>query len=440
MWNSIYFWFRRDLRLNDNHGLFEALQFAKANALTVQCVFIFDTNILDRLTNKKDARVQFLHQELSSLKLQLQQQGSDLDIWHGNPISIWKEIIDQKKPKVVFCNADYEPTAILRDQTVSEFCKHAGASFQSFKDHCIFEKSEVVKDDGKPYTVFTPYSRKWKAHLALHPIINFPSEDNLSHLTPRTIASISSTPSMKDLGFEPIEFHYPEKTVSSGLIKNYTNHRNFPSIPGTSKLGIHFRFGTISIREKLQKALHMNETFVNELIWRDFYLQILWHFPHVVEQSFKPQYDRIQWRNEESEFEKWKTGKTGYPIVDAGMRELNTTGFMHNRVRMIVSSFLTKHLLIDWRWGAAYFAEKLLDFELASNNGGWQWAAGSGVDAAPYFRVFNPTLQTEKFDKNFEYIKKWVPEFGTQQYVKPMVDHAFARNRCLETYKAALSE
>lgn len=434
--NRIYFWFRRDLRLHDNHGLYKALHWAKENQWEVQCVFIFDTEILHRLPHKKDARVQFIHQEVTAIKQKLQQLGSDLEVWHGNPVTLWQSILIEEKPQVIYCNADYEPSAIQRDQTIAAACFSHGIDFQTFKDHCIFEKSEVVKDDGKPYTVFTPYSRKWKAHLALHPVGHFPSEDNLAYLSKRNETSLC--PSLADLGFEPVNIIYPEKTISSGLIKNYTTQRNFPSVAGTSKLGLHFRFGTISIREKLQKALSLNETFVNELIWRDFYLQILWHFPHVVERAFKPQYDRIQWRNDESEFEAWKSGKTGYPIVDAGMRELNETGFMHNRVRMIVSSFLTKHLLIDWRWGEAYFAEKLLDFELASNNGGWQWAAGSGVDAAPYFRVFNPTLQTEKFDKHFEYIKKWVPEFGSPQYVKPMVEHSFARNRCLQTYGLAL--
>jgi deoxyribodipyrimidine photo-lyase len=440
MQKTIYFWFRRDLRLNDNHGLYKALKLAESKQLRVQCVFIFDTKILSRLSNKRDARVQFLHREITSIKHELRSHGSDLEVWHGDPIDLWKNAIIQNTPHAVFCNSDYEPSAINRDNEVAQFCANKNVSFQSFKDICIFEKSEVVKDDTKPYTVYTPYSKKWKAKLAENTIEFYPSETKLDHLSHQKETENFPIPSLADLGFVSFDFEYPEKTVTQTLIKEYTNKRNFPAERGTSKLGLHFRFGTISIREKLQKALSLNETFVNELIWRDFYLQILWHFPQVVGNAFKPQYDRIQWRNDEAEFEKWKSGNTGYPIVDAGMRELNTTGFMHNRVRMIVASFLTKHLLIDWRWGEAYFAEKLLDFELASNNGGWQWAAGCGVDAAPYFRVFNPTLQTEKFDKNFEYIKKWVPEFGTHNYSKPMVDHAFARNRCLETYKSALNE
>lgn len=440
MSNCIYFWFRRDLRLNDNHGLYQALQLAESQQMRVQCVFVFDTNILRRLPDKQDARVQFLHREISSLKQKIQNHGSDLEIWHGDPISLWQNTIDKKSPHALFCNTDYEPLATKRDQAVSEICNSQNVSFQSFKDICIFEKSEVVKDDSKPYTVYTPYSKKWKGKLAENPIAFYPSETKLDHLSHQKESDIFPIPTLTELGFESFDFLYPEKSVTQTLIKEYTDRRNFPAVRGTSKLGLHFRFGTISIREKLQKALLLNETFVNELIWRDFYLQILWHFPQVIGNAFKPQYDRIQWINNENDFELWKSGNTGYPIVDAGMRELNTTGFMHNRVRMIVASFLTKHLLIDWRWGEAYFAGKLLDFELASNNGGWQWAAGCGVDAAPYFRVFNPALQTEKFDKNYEYIRKWVPEFGTPKYAKPLVDHAFARIRCLETYKKGLSE
>lgn len=438
MQNTIYFWFRRDLRLHDNHGLYQALQRAKTTGAKVQGVFIFDTQILDRLSNKRDARVQFIHQTVAGLKKQCQDHGGDLMVWHGNPDKIWQTLLAEHPAAALLCNADYEPAAIARDQRIAEICATAGTTFSAFKDHCIFEKSEVTKDDGKPYTVFTPYSRKWKAHLMQNPVSLYPSYDVTQHLQMVRESDRLSMPTLEEMGFEAFAFEYPETTVSQTLIKEYDSKRNFPSIQGTSRLGLHFRFGTISIREKLTKALALNETFVNELIWRDFYLQILWHFPHVVAGAFKPQYDRIEWRNNAEEFERWKQGKTGYPIVDAGMRELNKTGFMHNRVRMIVASFLTKHLLIDWRWGEAYFAEKLLDFELASNNGGWQWAAGSGVDAAPYFRVFNPELQTEKFDKQLTYIKQWVPEFGTTQYPAPMVDHAFARKRCLETYDAAL--
>lgn len=438
MQKTVYFWFRRDLRLNDNHGLFQAAVLAKENNARIQCVFIFDKSILDRLENPKDTRVQFIHQEIASIKEQLQQAGGDLMVWYGHPLAIWEQQLHRDPGIAVVCNRDYEPSAIARDNQVEALCGINNTAFLTFKDHCIFEKSEVTKDDGKPYTVFTPYSRKWKLHLAQNPMVHYTSTDAIPFLAQVAVEQRSSIPTLASMGFESFEFDYPEKTITQILIKEYDQKRNFPSVKGTSRLGLHFRFGTISIREKLSKALTLNETFVNELIWRDFYIQILWHFPHVVSGAFKPLYNQIAWRNSEEDYGLWKEGKTGYPIVDAGMRELNTTGFMHNRVRMIVASFLTKHLLIDWRWGEAYFAEKLLDFELASNNGGWQWAAGSGVDAAPYFRVFNPTLQMEKFDKQFQYIKQWVPEFGTASYPAPMVDHAFARKRCLDTYDAAL--
>lgn len=438
MKNTLYYWFRRDLRLQDNHGLFRAVTFAQERGLSIQCVFIFDKNILDRLENKADARVQFIHQQLGEIKKQLQASSGDLDVWYGDPTALWTAQIIKSKPVAIFSNADYEPYALKRDQTLMDTCAEHAVEFHQYKDHCIFEKSEVTKDDGKPYTVFTPYSRKWKAHLLLNPVVSYPSEAVLNHLYRNEDNEIMAMPTLDSMGFEAFSFEYPDKQISQQLIKEYSDKRNFPSVKGTSRLGLHFRFGTISVREKLTKALPLNETFVNELIWRDFYMQILWHFPQVQGNAFRSQYDRIAWRNDTLEFELWKEGKTGYPIVDAGMRELNTTGFMHNRVRMIVASFLTKHLLIDWRWGEAYFAEKLLDFELASNNGGWQWAAGSGVDAAPYFRVFNPTLQTEKFDKHLNYIKRWVAEYGSPNYPQPMVDHAFARKRCLETYDAAL--
>ena len=458
-----FFWFRRDLRLNDNHGLYQALQ----SEIPVRCVFIFDKNILSKLPNK-DARVQFIHQELHRLKSEISDKSNNrnqLEVWYGDPVELWRERIAFGDVNAIFCNRDYEPSAILRDQKVHQFAMENGCTFYSFKDQCIYEGSEVVKDDGKPYTVFTPYSRKWMARLEKDLIqhrdrreftTHFPSEhqlqgldlinfgenvplfDIVTHKFKLTLGLVAEIPTLESMGFEAFSFNYPDRTVSQQTIANYSENRDFPGMQGTSRLGLHFRFGTISIREKLAKAINLNQTFVNELIWRDFYMQILWHFPHVVSGSFKPQYDLIQWRNNELEFEAWKNGETGYPIVDAGMRELNTTGFMHNRVRMIVASFLTKHLLIDWRWGEAYFAEKLLDFELASNNGGWQWAAGSGVDAAPYFRIFNPTAQTDKFDKQKTYIRKWVPEFDSLTYTGPIVDHAHARVRCLETYDLAL--
>ena len=437
------FWFRRDLRLQDNAALYHALKGPKP----VLPVFIFDRNILDKLEDKADARVHFLHNTIQGLKGELEQQGSTFLVKYGTPEACWKEIIQEYEVDAVYTNRDYEPYALDRDQAIKSLLEVQQIVFHDFKDHVIFEKGEVLKKDGTPYTVFTPYSRKWKEKLNSQ-IVQDEQGQSVSYFfkaypCEQYVTNFYKTASLPlialgEMGFELSPIGIPDQTVRQGLIKNYDKTRNFPAINGTSKLGIHFRFGTISIREKARKAQLLNDTFLNELIWRDFYAQILAHFPHVAERSFRPKYDNIEWRNNEEEFKKWCAGKTGYPIVDAGMRELNTTGYMHNRVRMITASFLTKHLLIDWRWGEAYFAAKLLDFDLASNNGGWQWAAGSGTDAAPYFRIFNPYSQQQKFDKEFKYIKKWVPEYGSPNYPEPIVDHKAARERCLETYKKGL--
>ena len=432
MGKFVYFWFRRDLRETDNHGLYAALQ----SGVAVRPVFIFDRDILDKLTNKSDARVGYLHEELQSLKSRFQAYGSDLEIHYGRASEVWQQLL-KEQPQAVYVNEDYEPYALKRDAAIKSQCEVLGIPMHFFKDQVIFAKNEVVKDDGKPYTVFTPYMKKWKIALTANPIQFYPSEAHLDQLEP---CAVKTAPTLTEMGFTSSPILFPPKEINQSRIKNYESQRDIPSIAGTSRLSLHFRFGTISIREKFLKGYSLSEKWINELIWREFYMQILWHFPHVTQGSFKPKYDQIQWRNNEAEFEKWKAGKTGYPMVDAGMRELNTTGFMHNRVRMVVASFLTKHLLIDWRWGESYFAEKLLDFELASNNGGWQWAAGSGVDAAPYFRVFNPQSQLEKFDPEFKYVRTWVPEFGTPLYPAPMVDHKMARERCLSSYKQALSE
>ena len=439
------FWFRRDLRLQDNAGLYHALK----SKFPILPLFIFDTDILDELDDPQDARVSFLHQCLQDLQTQLQQLGSSMLVRHGKPSEVWAQILEEFAIAEVYTNHDYEPRAIQRDEQVRAMLATRHIPFHSFKDQVIFQKLEVTKADGGPYTVFTPYSRTWKTKLlsrmekpdgAGEEAVSFylkpyPCEKyyaNFQQIDPLPLPALSA------MGFHPSTIVIPANSVSRGLIKTYDKTRDFPYLLGTSRLGIHFRFGTISIREKARRALELNEIFLNELIWRDFYAQILANFPHVARGSFRPEYDRIEWRNDEKEFEKWCQGKTGYPIVDAGMRELNQTGFMHNRVRMITASFLTKHLLIDWRWGEAYFAKKLLDFDLASNNGGWQWAAGCGTDAAPYFRVFSPAAQQEKFDPEYKYVRKWVPEYGTPAYPKPMVDHKFARERCLEVYKMAL--
>lgn len=428
------FWHRRDLRLHDNAGLYHAL---KSNHQVLP-LFIFDREILDKLEDKNDARVQFIHEQLLLMKKQLQQMGSDILIKYGKPEEVWLGLVNEYQVKQVYTNHDYEPYANQRDEAIESLLAKHHIPFHTFKDQCIFEKSEIIKDDGKPYTVFTPYAKKWKSKLNSYYLKLYPSEKYFTNFV--KIGEPLPIITLKEMGFEPGKLSFPPSSTSAGIIKNYDKTRNYPAVNGTSKLGIHFRFGTISIREKAKKALAMNETFLNELIWRDFYMMILYHFPYVAQGSFRKEYDRIEWRNNEQEFEAWCNGKTGYPIVDAGMRELNATGYMHNRVRMIVASFLTKHLLIDWRWGEAYFAKKLLDFDLSANNGGWQWAAGCGTDAAPYFRVFNPTLQTEKFDAQLQYVKHWVPELGTKTYPPPIVQHEFARNRCLEIYKKALKK
>ncbi len=433
------FWFRRDLRLNDNAGLYRALT---ADATPVQPIFIFDKNILDHLQSN-DARVNFLVDTIGVLAKELEALGSSLRVYYGKPEEIWQEILSEFEVESVYINHDYEPYALKRDAAVKSILIEKGIELHSFKDHVIFEKDEVVKDDGKPYTVFTPFKKKWYDKLnsrvengEYYYLKAYPTEKYFSNLTKSSPFII---PTLKEMGFAPSEIGIPPTVVPQKIIANYDETRNFPAINGTSRLGIHFRFGTLSIREKALKALDLNATYLSELIWRDFYSMILSHFPNIVHNSFRPEYDNIQWVNNPHQMEAWKLGKTGYPIVDAGMRELNATGYMHNRVRMITASFLTKHLLIDWRFGEAYFAEKLLDFDLASNNGGWQWAAGSGTDAAPYFRIFSPAAQQEKFDKNYIYVKKWVPEFGTNAYPKPIVDHKEARDKCLKVYKEGLN-
>jgi Deoxyribodipyrimidine photolyase len=423
----VLWWIRRDLRLQDNAALYYAL---KENNKVLP-VFIFDSTILDKLEDKQDRRVEFIHQSLQLIHQELQKFESSLLVLHGNPVEVFKTL----SPKAVYTNHDYEPYARKRDGEVKNILEGRGIVFKTFKDQVIFEKDEVVKDDGKPYTVFTPFSRKWKAKLTAFYTKSYPTEKYFKHFI--KIKPLPF-PSLKEIGFEETGASFPERVVRQSIIEHYDKQRNFPAIAGTTRLSVHLRFGTVSIRKLAQVALKKNEVWLNELIWRDFYHMILWHFPQVETRAFKPTYDRIEWRNNPKEFDAWCNGHTGYPIVDAGMRELNETGFMHNRVRMIVASFLTKHLLIDWRWGEAYFAKKLLDFDLAANNGGWQWAASSGCDAAPYFRVFNPDLQTEKFDPKREYIKKWVPEVDTLNYPKPIVDHKFARERVLKTYKEAL--
>ncbi len=428
------FWFRRDLRLDDNVGFLKALK----GHFPVLPVFIFDTEILDQLP-KDDARVTFIYETLQEMRNTLQkEQNSSIAIYYGTPETIFKKLLKAYDIDGVFTNHDYEPYARERDKRIDSLLQKHDISFRTFKDQVIFEKGEVVKDDGDPYVVYTPYMKKWKEQ--------FNAEEHLNiHYTSQYLNKLINhsrlpNPSLSDIGFEKSAVKIPDHEVTPTLIRNYGKTRNFPAKEsGTSHLAPHLRFGTVSIRKIIKKAIsENNEVFWNELIWREFFMQILWHFPHTIDKAFKPQYDRIAWRHIPCEFEKWKRGETGYAFVDAGMRQLNATGYMHNRVRMVVASFLCKHLLIDWRWGEAYFAEKLLDYEMSSNIGNWQWAAGSGVDAAPYFRIFNPMTQVEKFDKNREYISKWVPDLQEITYPGKIVDHKKARERCLEAYKKAL--
>lgn len=426
-------WFRRDLRLKDNAALYHALK----SGVPVLPIFIFDTTILDQLQDRADKRVAFIHAAIGEMQTELVAMGSTLQVFHGKPMDIFAQLVQLYTIQTVFTNHDYEPYAKERDEAITNLLSSSGVNFQTYKDQVIFEKDEVTKDDGKPYTVFTPYSRKWKAKLSPDYLKPYPTEKYFGNFYQQAPIAI---PSLASMNFESVETVFPSKQLNEEIVRKYSQNRDFPALEnGTSKMGVHLRFGTVSIRALATIAAGLNETYLNELIWRDFYQMILWHFPKVGKgHAFKAEYEKIKWRNNEEEFKKWCEGKTGYPIVDAGMRELNTTGFMHNRVRMIVASFLTKHLLIDWRWGEAYFANKLLDFDLSANNGGWQWAASSGCDAAPYFRVFNPYLQTEKFDKDLKYIKKWVPEFQEFSYPAPIVVHEVARKRVLETYAAAL--
>lgn len=425
------FWFRRDLRLEDNTGLYYALQQEK----DVLPLFIFDRNILDDLDDQEDPRVTFIYEHILQLKKELEEKGSTLLVKYGTPEQVYTEIFDEYKVETIYTNRDYEPYAIKRDQTIEEMAKNHGTSFLTFKDQVIFEPGEILNGSGEFYKVFTPFSKVWLQKF---------SETNVEPLTYFHWKNLLETKPIKEVPLEEMGFKNSDQNIPSSnpdeeIIKHYDQTRNFPALDGTSRLGIHLRFGTISIRKLALQASKLNDTYLNELIWREFYMMILYYNPQVVDKAFKPAYDQIPWRNNQQEFEAWCNGKTGYPIVDAGMRQLNQTGYMHNRVRMIVASFLTKHLLIDWRWGEAYFAKKLLDYDLAANNGGWQWAAGTGTDAQPYFRVFNPASQTEKFDKELKYVKKWVPEYGTEKYPNPIVDHKFARQRALDTYKEALN-
>jgi deoxyribodipyrimidine photo-lyase len=425
------FWFRRDLRIEDNAGLYHALR----SGMKVAPVFIYDRNILDDLDDECDRRVQFIYDQLRACNQALQLFGARMNVYEGEPVEVFEEIIGTYSPQAVFTNNDYEPYAKERDARVQQMLERKGIRFQGYKDQVIFEKNQIVKSDGSPYTVFTPYAQAWKARLLNSPPLSF---DTLAYSN----SYLKEAPKeiVFPLGFVPCAKPYGVQVpaITSELLVHYHDNRDFPALDATTRISVHVRFGTVSIRYLVQQSLQHSTALLNELIWREFFMMILWHFPRVVHTSFRRSYDNIRWRNNNGEFERWCKGTTGYPLVDAGMRELSASGYMHNRVRMVVASFLCKHLLIDWRWGEAWFAQKLLDYDLAANNGNWQWAAGSGCDAAPYFRIFNPELQLKKFDPKGVYIRRWLPEWGTAAYPEPIVPHTVARERCLQVYRQAL--
>ena len=422
------FWFRRDLRIEDNTALGRAM----SSDLPVLPVFIFDTNITDELP-ADDPRIGFIHERLSDIDKNLRKSGSSLYVLKGNPEEKWKELVASLDVNAVYINKDYEPYAAMRDKEIEELLKKRGIGLFRFKDQVIFEEEEILKPDNKPYTIFTPYKNR------LLKVLN----EDISVIIPIKVKESNNFfncsyafPALQETGFRKSSIRVRPYDLS--VIPDYHKYRNIPSADKTSYLSPHLRFGTVSIRNLVKTALVQNMSFLNELVWREFFMQILFHYPNVVTDNFRQVYDDIRWRNDEKEFQRWCIGETGYQIVDAGMRQLNLTGYMHNRVRMITAGFLCKHLLIDWRWGEAYFARKLLDYELSSNNGNWQWAAGTGCDAAPYFRIFNPATQQKKFDPGKEYIRKWIDNSDLPGYPEKMVDHEFSRQRALTVYKAGI--
>ena len=428
----VIFWFRRDLRLDDNHALFKALK----SGYDVLPIFIFDSNITIKL-NQNDHRLNYINNVLDGLNKRLSENKKKIYIYKGDPIEIISKLIIKLKIKEIYLNKDYEPYAIDRDDKIEKLCVANNVSYNSFKDHVIFEEDQIVKKDGTPYVVYTPYSRKWIEKFQSNQLDSYPSELNLGGFVDSD--KIREVNYLMD--FEKNIISPKTYNLNKDLIDKYEETRNFPALDSTSRIGVNLRFGTVSTRKIVKTSSERsNNTFLKELIWREFFIQILWHFPHTTEKSFKDKYERIEWRNDMDDFKLWCDGKTGYPIVDAGMNQLNKTGFMHNRLRMVVGSFLCKHLLIDWRLGEKYFADKLFDYEQASNVGNWQWVAGCGVDAAPYFRIFNPEEQQKKFDKELQFIKKWIPNYDKDNYINKIVDHKFARERCLNTYKKALNK
>ena len=428
----VLFWFRRDLRFEDNHALYRALK----SGSDVMPIFIYDSDITNKL-NKNDHRLKYIYETIEKLNRKLEAKKKKIYTFSGKPINIISDLIKKLNINEIYLNKDYEPYARERDDKIKNKCEKNGVIFRSFKDHVIFEEDEIVKKDGTPYVVYTPYSKQWIDKFESKSINTFNSEGNLECLVDANKINNNDY----KIGFNKNIIQPIRYSLDNSVIDKYEDTRNYPALDSTSRIGINLRFGTVSTRAIVKKSsTRSNNTYLKELIWREFFIQILWHFPHTTKKSFKDKYERIEWRNDMDDFKSWCDGKTGYPIVDAGMNQLNKTGFMHNRLRMVVGSFLCKHLLIDWRLGEKYFADKLFDYEQASNVGNWQWVAGCGVDAAPYFRIFNPEEQQKKFDKEFDFIRTWIPNFEKDNYVNKIVEHKFARERCLNTYKKALNK
>lgn len=466
--SSALVWFRRDLRDFDHAALYHALK----KHTKVFCAFIFDAEILDALPSHADRRVEFIHGSVVELDRSLHQRGGGLIVRHGKAQALIPALAARLGVAEVFTNRDYEPAAIARDEEVAECLRALGIGFVACKDQVVFEKDEVLTRSATPFSVFTPYKKAWLAALTDFHLKAYPVAKYARHLAP--MPEGESIPSLADIGFEPTNL--VEVGIEPGMaggrkllddflrrIDRYKARRDFPARKGVSYLSVHLRFGTVSIRELARLACARGgegaHTWLSELIWRDFYFQILWHHPRVVTHAFRPEYDRVQWDEAPALFEAWRDGRTGYPIIDAAMRQIAHSGYMHNRLRMVVASFLTKDLGIDWRWGEKYFADQLNDFDLAANNGGWQWAASTGCDAQPYFRIFNPLNQSEKFDPDGSFIRRYLPELAKvpdkfihapwtmppidqklagceigKDYPAPIVDHAQARARTLARF------
>jgi deoxyribodipyrimidine photo-lyase len=470
--DTALFWFRRDLRIADNAGLYHALKSARR----VHCVFVFDTDILDALANKADRRVEFIHGCVTALREALQKAGGDLMVQHGRARDLVPQLAKSIGADAVFTNEDYEPTAVQRDQAVERVLKKSAIAFFACKDHVLFAKDEVMTQAHTPYTVFTPYKSACLKKLDAFYLSAYPTENYLSRLA--RPGATTTVPALEDMGFEVTNLkNLGIKPGTQGALQvlddflqridDYRDKRDFPALKGVSYLSAHNRFGTVSIRHLARLAVERRsagaDTWLSELIWRDFYFQILYHFPHVCDSAFKPKYKDLAFENDKSLFAAWCEARTGYPIIDAAMRQINQTGFMHNRLRMIVASFLTKDLLIDWRWGEKYFADHLNDFDLAANNGGWQWAASTGCDAQPYFRIFNPVSQSQRFDPVGKFIRRYLPQLAQvpdkfihapwmmspleqqmahcvigKDYPACVVEHDVARHKALTLYKSVV--